>query len=105
MDISFANYGQERGVNATAEEIKIFELFKEATGRELELVRRSDSYVTAVLGEWDLARFKYTQRAKWVSFPAVEAGAPKHKIAHPDDVASFADLVAESLSVVDKYQN
>lgn len=105
MEIKFADYGQERGLNATAEEIRIFELIREATGRELELVRRSDSYVTAVLGEWDLARFKYTQRAKWVSFPAAEAGAPKHKITTPEEAVSFADLMAESLSVIDKYQN
>lgn len=105
MEIKFADYGQMRDVNATAEEIRIFELLKETTGRELELVRRSDSYVTAVLGEWDLTRFKYTQRAKWVSFPAVEAGAPKHKITTPEEAVSFADLMAESLAVIDKYQN
>lgn len=105
MEIKFTDYGQMRDVNATDEEIRIFELIREATGRDIELVRRSDSYVTAVLGEWDLARFKYTQRAKWVSFPAVEAGAPKHKITAPDDAVSFADLIAESLVVIDKYQN
>ena len=105
MEIKFTDYGQMRDVNATDEEIRIFELIREATGRDIELVRRSDSYVTAVLGEWDLARFKFTQRAKWVSFPAVEAGAPKHKITVPDDAVSFADLIAESLVVIDKYQN
>lgn len=105
MEIKFSDYGQMRDVNATDEELKIFELFKEATGRDLRLVRKSDSYVTAVLGEWDLARFKYTQRAKWVSFPAVEAGAPKHKITTPEEAVSFADLIAESLAVIDKYQN
>lgn len=105
MEIKFSDYGQMRDVNATDEETRIFELLKEATGRDIDLVRRSDSYVTAVLGEWDFARFKYTQRAKWVSFPAAEAGAPKHKITRPDDVVSFADLIAESLSVIDKYQN
>lgn len=103
MDISFANYGQMRDVNATDEEIRIFELLKEATERELDLVRRSDSYVTAALGEWDLARFKFTQRAKWVAFPAVETGAPKHKITTPEEAVSFADLIAESLAVIDKY--
>lgn len=105
MEIKFADYGQMRDVNATEEEIRIFELIRETTERELDLVRRSDSYVTAVLGDWDLARFKFTQRAKWVSFPAVEAGAPKHKITAPDDAVSFADLIAESLAVIDKYQN
>lgn len=103
MDFKIANYGQERDVNATDEELKIFETLKEATGRDLRLVRKSDSYVTAALGEWDLARFKFTQRAKWVSFPTAEVGPPKHKISHPDEVASFADLIADSLAVIDKY--
>ena len=103
MDIRFANYGQERDVNATDEEMKIFEALKDATGRDLSLVRKSDSYVTAALGEWDLARFKYTQRAKWVSFPTVEVGPPKHRIARPEEAVSFADLIAESLAVIDKH--
>ena len=103
MDIRFANYGQERDVDATDEELKIFEILKDVTGRDLRLVRKSDSYVTAVLGEWDLARFKFTQRAKWVSFPTVEVGPPKHKITYPEEGASFADLIAESLAVIDKY--
>jgi len=103
MDIQFSNYGQKRDVNATEEELKIFEALRETTGRDLRLVRKSDSYVTAVLGEWDLARFKFTQRAKWVSFPTAEAGPPKHKITHPEEAAGFADLIAESLAVIDKY--
>ena len=105
MDIKFANYGQEREINATDEELKIFEALKEATGRDLRLTRKSDSYVTAALGEWDLARFKYTPRAKWVSFPIVEVGPPKHKISRPEEAVSFTDLIAESLAVIDKYQN
>ena len=103
MDIKFANYGQQRDVNATDEELKIFETLKEATGRDLRLVRKSDSYVTAMLGEWDLARFKFTQRAKWVSFPTVEVGPPKHKITRPEEAANFTDLIADSLAVIDKY--
>lgn len=105
MDIRFTNYGQEREINATDEELRIFESLKEATGRDLSLVRKSDSYVTAVLGEWDLARFKYTQRAKWVSFPTAEVGPPKHKITHPEEAADFADLIVKSLAVIDKYQS
>lgn len=98
-----ANYGQECEIKATDEEIKIFEALREATGRDLRLVRRSDSYVTAVLGEWDLARFKYTQRAKWIAFPTVVVGPPKHRITHPDEAVSFAELIAESLAHIDKY--
>lgn len=103
MEIKFADYGQERDVNATDEELKIFEVLRDATALDLRLARKSDSYVTAVLGEWDLARFKYTSRAKWIAFPVVEVGPPKHRISRPDDAAGFADLIAESLSVIEKY--
>lgn len=99
-----SNYGQDREINATEEEVKIFEALKAATGRDdLRLVRKSDSYVTATLGEWDLARFKYTSRAKWIAFPTVEAGSSKHRILHPDEAVSFAGLIADSLAHIDKY--
>ena len=104
MELKFSNYGQDRDINATEDEVKIFEALKDATGRDdLRLVRRSDSYVTAVLGEWDLARFKYTQRAKWVAFPTVEVGPPKHRISRPDEAVSFTELITESLAHIDKY--
>ena len=99
-----SNYGQDRDINATDEEVKIFEALKAATGRDdLRLVRKSDSYVTAALGDWDLARFKYTPRAKWIAFPTVEVGPPKHRIAPPDETVSFAELISESLAHIDKY--
>lgn len=104
MTIQFSNYGQERERIATESEIEIFDLIRSITNRDsLELVRKSDNYVSAVLGDWDLARFKYTPRAKWISFPTLEAGAPKHRITEPNDVASFADLLTESLAHIDKY--
>ena len=104
MEIKFSDYGQDRDINATDEEVKIFEALKTATGREdLRLVRRSDSYVTAALGDWDLARIKYTSRAKWIAFPTVEVGPPKHKITHPDEAVSFTELITESLAHIDKY--
>lgn len=102
MDINFANYGQERDVNATDEEMKIFEALKEATGRDLRLVRKSDSYVTAVFRDWDLARFKFTPRAKWIAFPSVEVGPPKHRISTPSEAVSFVDLLTESIGVITK---
>ena len=102
MEIQFANYGQERDINATEEELKIFELLKEATGRDLHLVRRSDSYVTAVFKGWDLARFKYTPRAKWIAFPTVEVGPPKHRITNPDEAVRFTDLIAETIAIIEK---
>lgn len=104
MTIQFSNYGQERERIATETEIEIFEIIRTLSGREdLQLVRKSDNYVSAVLGDWDLARFKYTPRAKWIMFPVIELGSAKNKISAPEDVRSFADLIAESLAHIDKY--
>jgi len=69
----------------------------------LQLVRVSDDYVTAKYGEWDLARIKYTNRAKWVKFPTVEAAKEKHGIEKPDDVLRFHQLIIESINHIEKY--
>lgn len=101
-NIKFANYGQERGLNATDKEIEIFETLKGLTNLNLHMVRKSDSCVTAVYRGWDLARFKYTQRAKWIAFPTVEVGPPKHRINSPKDVAAFTDLLTQSIEIIQK---
>ena len=103
MEVKFANYGQERGLDATDEEIKIFETLINMTGLDrLKMVRKSDSYVTVIYRGWDLARFKYTQRAKWIAFPTVEVGPPKHRIVNPEDVAEFGELLTRSLEIIEK---
>lgn len=95
---NFANYGQERERIATETELEIFEIIKSVTGRDdLQLVRKSPDYVTALLGEWDLARFKYTTRAKWIVLPVIEAGSKKHRFNTPGDVAAFADQLKASV--------
>lgn len=107
-DIKFANYGQDRDLSCTDEEAQIFGALREyfqsinLDPNQLHLVRRSDSYVTAVFRGWDLARFKYTPRAKWIAFPSVEAGPPKHRISTPSEAVSFVDLLAESIRVITK---
>ena len=106
LGLRFAHYGEERDVNPTDEEEEIFDLIRSMTNRDdLELVRKSDNYVSAVLGDWDLARFKYTPRAKWIVFPVLEAGAQKHRIESPRDVSSFADLLADSIAHIVKYSD
>lgn len=107
-DIKFANYGQDRDLDCTDEEAQIFgalrEYFKSVNldPNQLHLVRRSDSYVTAVFRGWDLARFKYTPRAKWIAFPSVEVGPQKHRISTPSEAVSFVDLLTESIRVITK---
>ena len=103
MDM-FQNYGQERDVNATEEEVKIFEQLTALPGCEdIRLVRKSDSYVSAVLGDWDLARFKYTLKAKWITFPTIESSKSKHQLESPENVADLADMVADSVAHIAKY--
>lgn len=103
-DLNFANYGQERERIATESELEIFDLLRSMAGREdLDLVRKSDSYVSAVIGDWDVARFKYTPRAKWILFPAIEVGSTKHRIEATSDVSQFVDLLRKSLEHIEKY--
>lgn len=97
MNINFSNYGQERERIATESEIEIFEILRSLTGAdELQLVRKSDNYVSAVIGDWDLARFKYTQRAKWISFPLVPPGSKKYRFEQVEDVRNMSELVAQA---------
>ena len=103
----FAHYGEERDINETDEESEIFDLIRSMVSdpEQLDLVRVSDDYLTIKVGEWDLVRIKYTERAKWIIFPIVEAKAKKHYIEDPEDVLSFSDLLADSIAHIDKYSN
>lgn len=106
MNIKFNNYGQERERIATEAEIEIFEILKALTlADDLELVRKSNDYVSAVVGDWDLARIKFTPRAKWITFPLTEHRTEKLRINEPEDVKEFAELAAYSLSVIRKYSD
>lgn len=98
MNANIANYGQSRDVDATPEELRIYELINDSVDTDVQFVRRSDSYVTAAVGDWDLARFKFTSRAKWILFPIVERPKEKHKIESPEDVLKYTEILNESLS-------
>ena len=101
--LKFADYGQERERIATESELEIFDLIRSMAGHDMGLVRKSDNYVTAVYKGWDLARIKFTNRAKWILFPVIESPSNKHRISDPSDVSEFADLVAESMAHIEKY--
>lgn len=102
--LKFANYGQEREVNANEDELKLFEVLQSICP-DLRLTRKSDAYLTAVLGDWDIARFKYTNRAKWVSFPLVQPKSPKNYLEPVEEVSMYADLVRESVAVALKFSD
>lgn len=95
MEINFANYGQDRELNATTQELELFEYLK-AICSDLELCRKSDSYLTATIHDQDVARFKFTPRAMWIKFPNVTD--EKFTLSSPKDVEKLADVVTDSVN-------
>lgn len=94
-----AHYGENREVNATEEELKMFQIICELLPDDkIFLVRRSDNYVTAAIGPNDIARFKFTPRAKWIQLPYVLKD--KVKIACPDDIRELKEDLQKALDFV-----
>lgn len=106
------NYGQERELVCTEEEREIFDIIRslcddyDLDSRVLELVRKSDDYVSAIMrsqsgyGLMDVARIKYTNRAKWIKIcPEFELV----DLVDPEDVASLADDVRRAYIFNQKY--
>lgn len=95
--------GSERpDVDATEQEFEIFEILQEMVAPvELELKRTADDYVVAKIGTWYFARFKFTDRTAWISFPPLN---PKNKneLDDPEDVRDLARKVDAALVVVEE---
>ena len=100
MSVLMASYGQERPINATAEELAVFDVVREVLDQNgldasiLELTRKADGYVTAVIrskeyGPIDVCRFKFSPRTAWIMFPL--RGTARVKITSPDDVRQYAE--------------
>lgn len=107
--ITIQHYGEERKIDATAEERQIFESIKDylgSTGQDvsrLELVRLSNDYVTAKYNDWDLVRIKYTDRAKWLKFPILEKASVKHVIGSPQITEECFELIEKSVAHIMEY--
>ena len=106
--VIFGNYGNERDLVCTEEERIIFRIIcyicKEngLDTSPLRLTRVSDNYVSAVMGAdaLDVARIKYTNRAKWIKF------GPEFKkadISRPEDVLKMADEVVNAYRFNEPY--
>ena len=94
--IKLAHYGEERTIDATDEEKRLFDLLCEMSGEEkLRFVRKSANYVSAILGPMDVARFKFTKKARWILFPYVRK--EKVKLQEPDDVLDYKDDLLASV--------
>ena len=87
--IVFSHYGEERDVNLKEEEKRavklIFDMLQdtEINSEKLEVVRKSDSYATIVIRgnawDFDLVRFKFTNRTKWIALSLSEADREAYK--------------------------
>lgn len=110
--VSFGNYGNERDLVCTEEERIIFRIISRICEENnldvspLRLTRTSDNYVSAVMdsgsdfGAMDLARIKYTNRAKWIMFGP---DFKKTQISRPEDVLKMAEDVVKAYRFNEAY--
>ena len=105
MSLEFQNYGQTRELNCTDGELLIYDAVIKALSDAgldtscMKLVRKSNDYVSACMqssnegyGLMDVARFKFTDRAKWIKTGSSFA---KTKIEAPEDVLERAEEMVE----------
>ena len=97
-----SNYGQDRDPICTEQEREIFDIIRSVCDDDnlesdnIVLMRKSDDYVSAVMpssqdyGDMDLARIKFTSRAKWIK---LAPDFDKVKLTSTEDVAEMADAV------------
>lgn len=103
--LKLANYGQERDLNCTDGELLIYDAVIKALSDAgldtscMKLTRKSNDYVSACMqssdegyGLMDVARFKFTDRAKWIKTGPSFA---KTKIEAPEDVLDRAEEMVE----------
>ena len=101
--------GKVKDFDGKPEDFKIFRIICsmfELLGKnpnELDLERYSTNYLTIKLGEWDLARYLWGPRSKWIQFPTVEVSKVKHKIKTPEEVEQFSELLQKSVEQIEKY--
>lgn len=110
--VSLGNYGQERDLVCTEEERIIFRIISRICEENkldvtpLRLTRTSDNYVSAVMdsgsdyGAMDMARIKYTNRAKWIM---LGPDFKKTQISRPEDVLKMAEDVVNAYRFNEPY--
>lgn len=109
--IQFSHYGEERDLICTEQEREIFNVLKKMMKElgyddsPLQLVRMSDSYVTAKIEPWDVARLKFTPRAKWILFPVVSRSDEKIRLSSPEDVRAFGEQLQKTIDTINKYSD
>ena len=100
--VSVTMKDSKRDLECTEAESEIYENICEMLGAEdLQLVRKSNDYVTIAVNDIDAIRFKCTNRAKWIH--CLYSNEGKLPISRPDDVARLSDLIAQSVKSAREY--
>lgn len=92
--ISFAGVNEYPVVNPTDGEALIFDYIKSLCPLA-EFVRKSSEYVTAAYKETDIARFKFTERARWIVLPYLD-NKKKRRFDEIDDLNALKDDIIKS---------
>lgn len=103
VNFSIAGVNEYADVNATDGEQAIFEFIKSLCPLA-EFTRKASGYVSAVYGETDIARFKFTDKAKWVTFPYM-ANNKKRYIEKIEDLDAFKEDIINSFDFALKTEN
>jgi len=110
--VKVANYGQARDLDCTEKEREVYDIIRSVCdddnldSKNIKLMRKSDSYVSAVMpssqgyGDMDLARIKYTDRAKWIK---LAPNFDKITLSSPEDVAKMAEDVRDAYRFNEPY--
>lgn len=92
----------KRDLECTEAETEIYEnICDMLDADDLQLVRKSDNYITIAVNDIDAIRFKCTNRAKWIH--CLYGNEGKVPLGRPDDVIKLADLIAQSIESARKY--
>ena len=70
---------------------------------DYDIVRKSSNYISVVKGDWDVARIKFTDKAKWINVCGVDIGKVKRRIEEPEDVRQFEDDLIKTYEYIMKY--
>lgn len=97
ISFDFAHYGEERALNMTDGEKQVAEYLQKLC--PLEIVRKSDDYLTAVYKEYDVVRFKCTERAKWLNICFLDLGKVKRRFENLEDLAQFDEDIIKSYKI------
>lgn len=97
-EFTIAHYGEPRGFVPTEEEQMMFDIIGNLTNaKKLNFVKKSSNYLSAVIGPMDVARFKFTKRAKWIQLPYV--WDEKVYIEKPEDIYRFKEDLLKSVEI------